>query len=208
MPVDLPVLGAFALAAAAIVVSPGPDSMLILRAALGAGRRAGFGAVAGVQLGLGVHTALAAAGVSAVLASSPVLFRLMALAGAGYLAFLGVQSLRHGSRLDMGRGAPAGARRACRDALLCNLLNPKVLVLFLALYPNFIDVARGRVAAQVALLSAVLLLINVGWQSLLVLGAAAARRRLVQPGVQRLIGRLTGSILLLFAAAMLWQHVA
>ena len=208
MPVDLPVLGAFALAAAAIVVSPGPDTMLIRRAALGSGRRAGFAAVTGVQLGLGVHTALAAAGVSAVLASSPLLFRLMALAGAGYLAFLGVQSLRHGSRLDVAGGAPAGARRACRDALLCNLLNPKVLVLFLALYPNFIDVARGRVAAQVALLSAVLLLINVVWQSLLVLGSAAARRRLVQPRVQRLVGQLTGSILLLFAAAMLWQHVA
>lgn len=206
MPVELSVLGAFALMAAAIVVSPGPDTMLILRASLGSGRRAGFAAVAGVQLGLGVHTALAAAGVSAAIAASPLLFRLMALTGAGYLAFLGVESLRHGSRLDVGRAAPASPGRACRDAMLCNLLNPKVLVLFLALYPNFIDATRGSVA-QVATLSMVLLLINVFWQSLVVVTAAAARRRLTRPGVQRVMGRLTGSILLLFAAAMLWENV-
>lgn len=208
MLIDPPILGAFALAAAAIVLSPGPDTMLILRAALGAGRWAGFAAVAGVQIGLAAHTALAAAGVSAVIASSPPLFRMLAIAGAAYLAWLGVQGFRGSGRLTLGRGAPAGAGRACRDALLCNLLNPKVLVLFLALYPNFLDPARGSLAAQVAMLSAVLLLINVGWQSLLVIGADFARNSLTRPEVQRAIGRLTGVILLAFAAAMLWEHAA
>ena len=73
MPVDLATLGAFVLAATAIVVSPGPDTMLILRYALTGGRPVGFAAVAGVQLGMLVHTALAAAGVSAIIASSPLL---------------------------------------------------------------------------------------------------------------------------------------
>ena len=61
MPLDLPTVAAFAIAAAAIVVSPGPDTMLILRYALGSGRAAGLAAVTGVQIGLFVHTALAVA---------------------------------------------------------------------------------------------------------------------------------------------------
>jgi homoserine/homoserine lactone efflux protein len=204
---DPAILGAFALAAAAIVLSPGPDTMLILRAALGSGRPAGFAAVSGVQLGLAVHTALAAAGVSAVIASSPALFKALALAGAAYLAWLGIQGFRSAGGLAVGAGAPVTPARACRDALLCNVLNPKVIVLFLALYPNFVDAGRGRVAVQVALLSAVLLLINVVWQTALVLGADFARRWLTQPAVQRAIGRLTGVILFGFAAVMVWEHV-
>ncbi|MFO1120020.1 MAG: LysE family translocator [Rhodospirillales bacterium] len=181
--------------------------MLILRAALGAGRRAGFAAVAGVQIGLAVHTALAAAGVSVVIASSPLLFGFWRSPGAPIsLARLPGLSRRRAAHPRQRRAGGAG--RACRDALLCNLLNPKVVVLFLALYPNFLDVARGGLAAQVAMLSAVLLLINVGWQSLLVIGADCARNSLTRPEVQRTIGRLTGAILLLFAAAMLWEHAA
>jgi threonine/homoserine/homoserine lactone efflux protein len=61
MPVDPAMLGAFVMAATAIVVSPGPDTMLLLRYALTGGRSAGFAAVAGVQIGLIVHTVLAAA---------------------------------------------------------------------------------------------------------------------------------------------------
>jgi homoserine/homoserine lactone efflux protein len=208
MPVDLATLGAFAVAAAAIAVSPGPDTMLILRYALTSGRRAGFAAVLGVQIGLLVHTALAAAGVSAVIASSPLLFEGLAMAGAGYLAWLGIQGLRGTGALSMGGGALAArAGRACRDAMLCNLLNPKVIVLFLALYPNFLVVGRGAVAAQVATLSAVLIAINVAWQVSLAWSADAARRWLTRPATQRVVARTTGAILLVFAALMLWEHV-
>ena len=86
MPVDLATLGAFAITAGAIAVSPGPDTMLILRYALTSGQTAGLAAVAGVQIGLVVHTALAAAGLSALIASSPALFRGLAVAGLPRLA--------------------------------------------------------------------------------------------------------------------------
>lgn len=204
---DPALLGAFALTAATIVVSPGPDTVLILRAALSSGHPAGFAAVAGVQIGLIVHSGLAAVGVSALIASSPQLFRLLALLGACYLAWLGLQGLRSRG-LVMGAGDPVTPGKACRDALLCNILNPKVIVLFLALYPNFIDLERGGVTRQVLILSAILLLINVVWQTGLVLGASVVRRWLTRPAVQKVVGRVTGTILLLFAAAMLWEHVA
>jgi threonine/homoserine/homoserine lactone efflux protein len=208
MPVDLATLGAFAVAAGAIAVSPGPDTMLILRYALTSGRAAGLAAVAGVQIGLVVHTALAAAGVSALIASSPVLFKGLAVAGAAYLAWLGLQGFHSQGALGIGYAARAGAGRACRAAILCNVLNPKVIVLFLALYPNFLAIGRGDVAAQVAALSAVLIAINVAWQVALVCGAEFARRWLMRPKVQRTVGRVTGGILIAFAAIMLWEHAA
>jgi threonine/homoserine/homoserine lactone efflux protein len=204
---DPTLLVSFALAVAAIVVSPGPDTMLILRSALSAGKAAGFGAVAGIQLGLIVHTTLAAAGVSALIASSSLMFTALAVAGACYLAWLGFQSFRGSSRLTIAVGEPVSPGRACRDALLCNVLNPKVIVLFLALYPNFIRAGEGHLALQVAILSVILLLINAVWQIGLVLGADFSRRWLTDPAVQRAVGRLTGGILVAFAAAMLWERV-
>jgi threonine/homoserine/homoserine lactone efflux protein len=216
MPVELPTLSAFALTVAAIVVSPGPDTMLILRYAVGAGAAAGLAAVLGVQIGLIIHTVLAAAGVSALIASSPVLFKSLALAGALYLGWLGIQGFR-GSPAPapalapaLAAGAPpraAGARTACRDAILTNVLNPKVLVLFFALYPNFLVPDTDNVTVQLLVLSAVLIVINVAWQAPLALSADLARRWLLRPRVQGVIARLTGSILLLFALLMLYEHV-
>jgi threonine/homoserine/homoserine lactone efflux protein len=207
MPLDLPTVGAFAVTATAIVVSPGPDTMLILRYALTSGRAAGLAAVAGVQIGLFVHTALAVAGVSALIVSSPVLFRALAVAGACYLGWLGVQGFRSRGAVSIIRAGKHEPHRACRDAVICNLLNPKVIVLFLALYPNFVVIGSGDVIAQVLMLSSVLILINVSWQVGLVGFANIARGRLVGSAAQRTVGRITGAILVGFAAAMLWEHL-
>ena len=78
--------------------------------------------------------------------------------------------------MGIGDTARVGAGRACRDAILCNVLNPKVIVLFLALYPNFLAIGRGDVSGQVAILSAVLVAINVAWQVGLVHAAEFTRR--------------------------------
>jgi threonine/homoserine/homoserine lactone efflux protein len=154
-----------------------------------------------------VHTALAAAGVSALIAATPVWFRSLAIAGALYLAWLGIRGFRGSGGLSIGQSSRAGVLRACRDATLCNLLNPKVIVLFLALYPNFLVPDRGDVTAQIATLSVVLLVINVVWQSALVCGADMARQWFGRADVQRAVGRTTGLILLGFAGVMVWEHV-
>lgn len=207
MPVEPATLGAFALAATAIVVSPGPDTMLILRHALTSGRRAGIAAVVGVQLGLCVHTALAAGGISALIASSPRLLEGLAIAGACYLVSLGVQGFRNRVLPEFGSPGPSGLARACREAALCNILNPKVILLFLALYPNFLSEARGGVAAQIATLSLVLIIINVCWQLALVLCCRIAGNGLARPNVRRAVSWTTGSILIAFAVGMLWEHL-
>jgi len=208
VPVEPATLGAYAVAVLAIVVSPGPDTMLILRYALTSGQRAGFAAVAGVQLGLMIHTVLAILGISLLVASSPLLFKAVAIAGAAYLAWLGIQGFREAGtiRLD-GSKRPVGAARACRDAVITNVLNPKVILLFLALLPNFVDTGRGDVPAQLITLAAVLIVINVMWQAPLAWAAQIIRSWLVKPAVQRAVSRLTGAILLLFASLMLYEHL-
>lgn len=209
MPVDLSTLAAFSLTAMAIVVSPGPDTMLIVRYGLTSGPRAALAAVGGVQLGLVVHTLLAVAGISVLIATSPTLFRAVAVAGAAYLGWLGIQGLRGAaiSGID-GSGRPVSAARACRDAILTNVLNPKVILLFVALYPNFLKVGRSDVPAQLLTLSAVLIVINLLWQAPLAWAAQWVRRWLGRPRIQRLVSRLTGAVLLAFAVLMLYEHVA
>lgn len=208
MPVEPPTLAAFALAAAAIVVSPGPDTFLILRCALTSGRSVGYAAVAGVQLGLLVHTALAVFGLSVLIARSPLLFNAMAFAGALYLAWLGIQSFRDAANLIADDDAErVGAGAASRAALLTNVLNPKVLVLFLALYPNFVDTGRGQVPAQLMLLSATLIAINVAWQAPMVWAAHYIRRWLVRPAARTVVARTASVVLIGFAIALVIEHL-
>lgn len=205
-PIEPAALGAFVVASAAIVVSPGPDTVLILRYALNGGRGIGLAAVSGVQLGLLVHTTLALLGISLIIASSPVLFRAVAVAGAAYLAWLGWLSLNGRGGLQLAAaGGDAGALRACREAALCNILNPKVILWFLALMPNFID-PSGSVPRQVAALALVLIAINIAWQAPMALAAGAVRRWLGREDVRRAVNRLSGATLIGMAALMLAQH--
>lgn len=207
-PIELPVLGAYTLTVAAIVLSPGPDTILIVRYSLTSGRRVGLATVAGVQIGILIHTLLAVLGVSLIIASSPVLFKTLAVAGAGYLAWLGLQGFRPHGALRFNADRPAvGPRRAARDAIFCNLLNPKVVVLFLALLPNFVDTGRDDVSLQLVILALVLLILNILWQAPIVLAANQVRRLLKNPKVERTISQGTGAILFGFAGLMLYDHL-
>ena len=208
IPIDPTLLGGFIVAAVAIIVSPGPDTIVILRHALTGGRGTGLAAVSGVQLGLLVHTALAVAGISLLVASSPVLFQGLTVIGAVYLAWLGIQSLRGVGGLEVeAELAPAGAARACREAALCNILNPKVILWFLALLPNFVNPEAGDVTTQLIALSALLIALNILWQAPMALAADGVRRWLCRPETMHAVNRVSGVILLGMAALMLGQHL-
>jgi len=208
IPIDSTLLGGFIVAAVAIIVSPGPDTIVILRHALTGGRGTGLAAVSGVQLGLLVHTALAVAGISLLVASSPVLFQGLTVIGAVYLAWLGIQSLRGVGGLEVEIGAAAaGAARACREAALCNILNPKVILWFLALLPNFVNPEAGDVTTQLIALSALLIALNILWQAPMALAADGVRRWLGRPETMHAVNRVSGVILLGMAALMLGQHL-
>ena len=91
--------------------------------------------------------------------------------------------------------------------MLTNLLNPKVILLFLALLPNFVEAERTDVPLQLAFLGAMLILVNTIWQLLLAWTAERVRRWFAHPQVGRLVSAGTGAALLLMASLMLWSHV-
>ena len=135
---------AFALVAALMTMVPGADTFLVVRNSLRGGRRDGWLTVTGICTGLFVHALLSALGVSAVIAHSATAFLVLKVAGAGYLAWLGLQSLRRALRgapaqpADSVAAASVPALRSFREGLLTNLLNPKVIVFYFALLPQFL----------------------------------------------------------------------
>jgi len=211
MPVDPALYGAYVVVALMAILSPGPDTLLIIRNTLSAGRGLGLVTLAGVQIGLLVHVTAAVLGLSALIVSVPVAYDAVAIAGAAYLAYLGISTIRSGRRstapLAITGAPPQSARRVCRDAILTNVLNPKVIMLFIAIMPGFIDLDRASVPLQFIILAATLIVLNIIWQSSLIWLAGTARRWLEQPRVQRNIAVGTGVIFVAFAVLILLEHL-
>jgi len=207
MPVEPATLTGFLAVALAIVISPGPDTMLILRSTLTGGHRMGLATVAGIQIGMAVHTIAAVLGLTLIIFSSPLIFRIITIAGAAYLGWLALKSFRAGSLTIEEGGVTTNALTACRDAMLVNLLNPKVILLFIALLPNFVDPILGETGQQLAFLGLVLITVNIGYQVPLSLAASAARRWLGSPAVQHGINYASGTVLLTFAVIMLAENI-
>lgn len=190
-----------------VLAVPGPSVVFAVGHSLHGGRRAGLVAVAGLETGLLVHVAAASAGVSAAVASSPDALAALRVAGAGYLAVLGVRQLasapgRAGRHVRVRSSGP-GSLRVFRDGVLVDVLNPKTVLFFLALLPPFVDPGRGGVATQTMVLGVVVVgmafLLDGAWA----LGAAAARARFGGAGSGRVVSRVSGTALLGLAAAAL-----
>ena len=209
LPIDTTTLFAFILTASVIVLTPGPDTLIILRNAISSGPRVGMLTVAGVQFGLVGHTALAVLGISVLIASTPWLFKAVALAGAAYIGWMGVQSFMPHGLLHVGASGKPAVRgiKAFSDATLCNLLNPKVILLFLALFPNFVDNTRDDVTIQLIALSLGLMFINTLWQAPMAMAAEAVRRWLKNERTYKLITHSTGILMITVAALMVYDNL-
>ena len=122
-------------------LTPGNDTIFILSKSLTQGRRAGIISALGIASGSVLHTLLAAFGLSLFIAQSPVLYNLVKYAGAIYLLYLGYKMMTQKAELNRGlnSGAVIPSHQVYRDAILTNLLNPKVALFFIAFLPQFID---------------------------------------------------------------------
>ena len=157
MIVDPVLLLTFIPACLALNLTPGADMMFCLGQGLRSGPPAAMAANLGIGAGCMVHTLLAGLGLGAMVQAYPLAFDVIRWLGVGYLLWLAVQALRH--PVDL--AAPAVAARPLvavfRDALIVNLLNPKVILFILAFLPQFVDPARA-VLPQFLFLGAVLTL--------------------------------------------------
>jgi threonine/homoserine/homoserine lactone efflux protein len=182
----------FVLAASLLILTPGPDMAYVATRTLTSGRRAGFAAVAGIQLGTCMHAGLAILGVSAILQLSLAAFVAMKLAGAAYLVWIAVRLWRDRSVVGASAGvAAAGPRRAFVEGALSNALNPKMALFYLALLPHFVAPARGGVAAQMLVLNFTLIAVAiVFWLAFIPLTARAGAALRASAGVAIALRRL------------------
>jgi threonine/homoserine/homoserine lactone efflux protein len=204
--------GAFLAFAIVLVLVPGPDFAVVTKNTLAAGRWRGGWTAAGVTSSNAVQGAAAAAGLGAVIVRMQPLFEAVKWAGACYLVYLGLQSLRSAVRgqyppldADGGPARTGGAALAgWRQGFLSNITNPKVLVFYLAVLPQFLPAQAGvTVLLAFALSHAVL---SLGYLLLLTLVLHQARPILERRRVRRALDTTTGAVLIGFSARLVAEH--
>jgi threonine/homoserine/homoserine lactone efflux protein len=197
--------------AAILVILPGPDTTMVLRSGLRGGRRAALFTSFGINTGLVVWTIASALGVAAILEASAAAFTVLKVAGAVYLAYVGLRmlilSLRaHGTIvLTHPDRRPLDPPAAFRAGLLTNLLNPKIAATFTTLLPQFVDENDPPVGRS-ALLAAIFLVLAVIYLTFLAIAVARAADVIQRPRVRAWIERLTAVVFLGFAAQLALQR--
>lgn len=143
-------IGSFLTAAVLLTLAPGPDNLLVLALGMSRGRQAGLAFGLGCAAGCLSHTLLAALGIATLIASSPLAFGLLKLAGGGYLLWLAWQIGRSPAGPAKLPALPAIQENAAlfRRGLLANAINPKVVIFFLAFLPPFVEPAKGNMPGQ------------------------------------------------------------
>jgi threonine/homoserine/homoserine lactone efflux protein len=193
-------LAAFWLLAALLIAVPGPDWAFTLGAGLRA--RSVLPAVAGLVAGYSLLTAAVALGVGALVAASPSALRLLTLCGGAYLIRLGAATLRHPGEVVVPGDVRPGGWPVFARGLAVSGLNPKALLLFVALLPQFTDPrAAWPLPAQLAALGLTFVLTCAAFYA--ALGSAARTLLRRRPGTARAAGRLAGAAMVLLGAALL-----
>ncbi len=186
----------FVAAALALLLVPGPAVVYVVARSVSGGRLTGLVSVLGIELGTLLHVVFAAAGLSAIVASSVVAFSVVKWLGAAYLVWIGLRQI-------FGRGeeetelAEVGENRLriFYQSVLVQVLNPKVALFFLAFLPQFVDPSRGAAWAQIVVLGATLAFLGLFTDGLYALLGGTAGGWIRKRGGLRRAGRyVTGGI--------------
>ena len=173
----LATLAVFSAAALALACTPGPDMLLILSRSVAQGRGAGFASLLGAQAGIYCHAVAVALGLAELFRAVPLAYDAVRYAGAAYLLVLAVMAFRSGGAPLVPRAVPRLSLAAVfRQGLFTNLLNPKVALFALALFPQFVTPDGGPVALQILVLATVLNVVGLLVNGALVLGASRLSR--------------------------------
>ncbi|GAA4193344.1 LysE family translocator [Streptosporangium oxazolinicum] len=184
----------FSVASLALVLVPGPNHIYIITRAVSQGRAAGVASAIGIEVGTLVHIAAAAAGLSYVIARSATLFNVIKWAGVAYLVYLGIRALTSRQELASREPAPQPLRTIFLEGVVVNVLNPKVILFFLAFLPQFVEPEAGAVPLQIAVLGGTLLLLGLLSDLIYAMAAGAVGGRLRSRAP--LIGHFSGVVYL------------
>ena len=192
---SLSILLCFIGASMALTLAPGPDNLFVTAQGIARGRRAAIITAHGMCSGISVHTAAAALGISALFYSSVLAFNLVKYAGALYLLYLAVKTVRNSSPLSLEPVAVLPAAALFRRGFIMNVLNPKVALFFLAFLPQFISPGSTHVPLQMLLLGAIfmvqaiMIFTAIGWFS-----GSIGRILRTRPGMARTFDWLTAGV--------------
>jgi threonine/homoserine/homoserine lactone efflux protein len=210
--VDFAVLAAFVPASLVIILSPGADTFLLLRYAIRGGRSAGFSAMLGILAGLSLISLLLISGIGLLVSQYPLALDVLTLAGIGVLVVLAAISARAAFKLLKDVSGPEGpattdlaasftAGEPFRMSLITNVTNPKVLIFYLAFFPQFLGTATS-VVWQLSLLSVAFLVVTVIWLVPLVFAASAASAFFQRPKVAIAMEISVAGVFLLLAVLL------
>lgn len=196
---ELSTILAFVVAGTVISLVPGPDMMFIVANGIARGRVAGVVAAVGMSTGLAVHTVAAALGLGALLQAAPMALDVVRIAGAVFLVYLAITTLR--SAKEVAATAPAkhgdrSLRRTYLMAVLTNLANPKVILFYLAFFPQFLTTDGGwPTPVQFLVLGALFIVVGLIVDASAGLAAGTLSTLLLRrPGVQRWLNRVSAAI--------------
>lgn len=202
--VDPGSLAVFLVAVLVICVTPGPDMLFILSRGLTFGTRAGLLSALGMSAGMIVHTTAVSLGLAAVLKSSPVAYDVLRYAGAAYLLLMAWRSVRDSSTAELPPEEAEAARSGPKmfgQAVLTNVLNPKIVLFYLAFLPQFVRPSAGRPALQLLILGLVFTAVGLLVDSAVALLAGRIRGLLQRRGGSQVwMGRVSGAVLAGLAA--------
>lgn len=188
-----------------IIVTPGQDTLLTVRNTVVGGRAGGLLTAVGIAAGQFTWTVTASGGLAAVLVAYPAAFNALRVAGAAYLVYLGLQSLRMALNRTMSSNvsppgrAPAGRLRFLRQGLMSNLGNPKMLLFFTSLLPQF---AAGSGGPPFVILGLIFCLLTLGWLCCYVAVIATIGHLLGRPAVRRTVDGVAGTALLVLGLSV------
>ena len=202
-------LSSVLMASVLLTLAPGPDNMYLLAKSLASGAKSGVFLSAGLASGIVFHTALVILGVAALIKSSPAAFAGLKFMGAAYLLYLAWKAFHEKGELQLGE-ADEGASYMFlyRRGVLMNVLNPKVLLFFLAFLPQFVDTGSTNLAWHIALLGAVFALQAFGIFSFIALCAGSLRKFILgKKNLNQILGIVQGVVLTIIALAIMCSEV-
>lgn len=184
----------FILAVILLSITPGADTVFILTKSIAGGYKHGFVSVFGIVCGLFVHTSLAACGLSIILMTSSILFNVVKIAGACYLIYLGIVSLKSNSKFTFNNKHKSSSFVTIfRQGFFTNILNPKVALFFLALLPQFV---KNNATSPLPFIILGLTFIFIGslWSLFLVWASASVSKTLRESKFSFYLNKIAGII--------------
>jgi len=197
---------AFALLSYALILIPGPNVLFVISRSLQLGRAAGLAAVVGGALGIYAQVIAVALGIGALVQRSAAIFAVIKLAGAAYVMYLGVQAVRRRRSLQAALDRPVEQRstaRMLRDGFIVGVTNPKAIIFFAAVLPQFAVPSAGHLQLQLLLLGAVFMGIALVSDSMWAIAAGTARAWFARsPRRLELVGGTSGLVMIGLGASL------